>query len=403
MMCKAYRYGYTEPYRLDPTPLYAKLRSEEPVARVASPYGEECWLVTRHESVKTVLADARFSRAAVITAGEQVPRASSFTPGSNPISALDPPEHTRLRQLIAGAFTKRQAKRHRPRAHQIANELIDGMIATGPPVDLGDTFAERFPIMLIGEIFGVPRSDRVQFREWAVPVLSRTAYPKQEVEAAKARLLGYLASLVARKRERPEDDLLTTLLLAHANKQHVTEEELISVVVSLLLNDSIANQITSFLYLLLTHADQLTWLRAHMSRVPQAVEELLRFAPLAADVAGSGANGHTRMATADVDMDGVTIRAGDFVLPSITSANRDERVFADAHKLDLTRTRNPHLAFGYGTHHCPGAELSRMEMQVAMTSLLTRFPNLRLAVPVHEVPWKVGLVVRGPERLPVQW
>jgi cytochrome P450 len=184
-------------------------------------------------------------------------------------------------------------------------------------------------------------------------------------------------------------------LQSQADEQQVTEEESINIVVGLLLNKSIAIQIGSCLYLLLTHPDQLAWLRANMSQVPQAVEELLRFAPLAT-YAPVGAQGHIRMATENIELDEVLIRAGDFVLPSIVSANQDERVFADAHKLDLTRASNRHIVFGHGTHRCPGEKMARMEMQVAVGSLLTRFPNLRLAVPVDEVPWKMDRLSRGP-------
>jgi nocardicin N-oxygenase len=400
-MRKVYRYAFDASYRLEPTPLYAKLRAEEPVARVTLPHGEEGWLVTRHESVKIVLTDPRFSRAAVVAAGERTPRTGAFPLLTNPMSAVDPPELTRLRKLVVGAFARRQAELHRPRAQQMVDELIDEMVAAGPPLDLIEAFAIKFPIMLIGEIFGVPLSDRHQFREWAVPVLSQTGYAKAEIDAIYARLRGYLTALVARKREQPEDDLLSTFVRAQGDNQF-TEEEVVNIAVALLVNDSVANQIGSCLYLLLTHPDQLAWLRAHMSRARQAVEELLRFAPLAPDTPAGG-QGHIRMAMADIEIDGVMIRAGDFVLPSITSANRDERMFADAHKLDITRTPNRHIAFGHGIHRCPGEKLGRMEMQVAVTSVVTRFPNLQLAVPVDDVPWKIGMVSRGPTKLMVEW
>jgi cytochrome P450 len=139
-----------------------------------------------------------------------------------------------------------------------------------------------------------------------------------------------------------------------------------------------------------------------MSELPQAVEELLRFVPLSPDTPGA-AQGHVRMAMADVALDGATIRAGDFVVPSIISANRDEQVFTEAHRLDLTRARCPHIAFGHGHRRCPGDKVSRMLMQVGLGSLLTRFPSLRLAAPVPEVPWRAGMITRCPERLLVQW
>lgn len=400
-MRKVHRYGFDTPYRLELCPLYAKLRAEEPVARVALPYGEEGWLITRHDSVKIVLADERLNRAAVIAAHERTPRSGPIPIRSNPLSAVDPPEHTRLRQPIAIGLGRRQTELYQPRTQQIADELIDDIIAAGPPADFIDAFAMRFPIMSIGEIFGIPACDRIKFREWSIPALSQTAYTKEQIEEAHVRMRSYIASLVARKREQPEDDLLSVLVHT-PGEQPFSDEEIVQIVVSLLLNDSVANQLANCLYLLLTHPEQLAWLQAHMSELPQAVEELLRFAPMAPDTPAGG-HGHIRMALSDLTVNGVTIRAGDFVLPSIISANRDEQVFVDAHKLDLTRSRNPHIAFGHGFRRCPGDKVGRMQMQVAIGSLVRRFPGLGLAVPLDDIPWKVGMITRSPTKLPVRW
>jgi nocardicin N-oxygenase len=399
-MPRVYRYGFDTPYRLEVTPLYTQLRSEEPVARVELPYGEEGWLVTRHASVKTVLSDQRFSRTAVLAADERTPRSSPLPLRSNPLT-VDPPEHTRLRQPVATGLGRQPSELFRPRAQQIADELIDGILAERPPVDIADAFATRFPITSMCELLGVPPSDSVKLRDWSAPTRSQTAYTKEEIEAAYARMREYLTSLVARKREQPGDDLLSSLLELRGDRR-LSDPEMISIMTSLLLNDSVANQIVNCLYLLFIHPDQLAWLRDHMSQLPQAVEELLRFVPLSPDIPGA-AQGHVRMATEDITIDGATIRAGDFVVPSIVSANRDEQVFAEAHKIDLTRPRCPHIAFGHGYRRCPGDKVARMLMQVGMGSLLTRFPNLQLAVPVQEVPWKLGMITRCPEKLLVRW
>jgi cytochrome P450 len=401
-MRKVYRYGFDPSHRLDPAPLYSTLRSEEPVARVTLPHGEDGWLVTRHESVKVVLKDPRFSRAAVVAAGERIPRTPQFVPGINPMAGVDPPELGRQRRLLSGAFTRLAAEQRRPRAQQIADELIDKMIGIGPPLDLIAAFALPFQTLVMGEIVGVPRSDIFQFREWARPNATRGNYTPQERAAALARMSEYVSSLIPRKREQPGDDLLSTIVLSHLDRRQVTEKEAVDFTVSMLVNETVASQLGSCCYLLLTHPEQLSWLRANMHRVPDAVEELLRFAPLAPDIPGGG-QGQVRMAMEDVELEGVCIRAGEFVLPSITSANRDERVFADADKLDLSRTSNPHIAFSHGPHHCPGDKLSRMEIQVTVDRLLTRFPNLALAVSVDEVAWKQGMSSRGPQALQVTW
>jgi nocardicin N-oxygenase len=400
-MHKVYHYGFDAPYRLELTPLYTQLRSEEPVARVKLPYGEEGWLATRHASVKTVLADERFNRAAVVAAHERTPRSSPIPLRNNPLSAVNPPEHTRLRQPVAAGLGRQPSELFRPSAQRIADELLEGIIAAGPPVDVVDAFATRFPIMSLGEFLGVPQSDRIKFHEWSIPTRSQTSHTAEEIEAAYRRMREYITALVARKREQPDTDVLSSLVHVKGDRQF-TNEQVVSIAVSLLLNDSVANQIANCLYLLFTHPDQLAWLQAHMSELPQAVEELLRFAPLSPDTPGA-AQGHVRMAMEDLTLDGATIRAGDFVLPSIISANRDEQVFTDAHKLDLTRPKCPHLAFGHGYRRCPGDKVSRMLMQVAMGSLVARFPDLRLAMPVDEVPWKIGMITRSPTKLLVHW
>jgi cytochrome P450 len=400
-MSNAHRYGFDDTDRDDTTPLYAKLRSDEPVARVCTPYGDDGWLVTRYESVKAVLHNASFSRAAVIEIHERLPRSSVHVPKVNLLSRYDLPEHSRFRQLVSGAFTKRKAEQYRPRTEEIANELIDELVATGPPADLIHGFAKRLPILSLAEILGIPPSDSTRVKEWAAPIVTRRGHTEAEIAAAHAQLEEYLTALMARRREHPEDDFITSLV--QERKRRHTEHELVLLVASLLINDSVAAHLALHLYLLLIHPEQLAWLREHMNRVPQAVEELLRFAPVFQDAPNAG-QGNIRRAKEDVELDGVTIQAGEWVLPSITSANRDERVFPGAERLDITRTTSrKHVSFGFGTHHCPAAPLSRMQLQVAVTAVLTRLPDLALAVPVDELPWKAGQVTRGPEKLPVRW
>jgi cytochrome P450 len=401
-MRRVYDYGHEEPYRLDPTPLYARLRSEEPVARVSPPYGEDGWLVTRYESVKTVLHNPSFSRAAAVEQGDRLPRASAHVPKVNPISATDPPEHSRRRQLVSGAFTKHKAQKHQARTEEIANELIDELISAGQPADLNYGFAKRFPILSLAEVLGVPRSECVQVKAWTAPIVTRHGHTEAEISAAHAKLEEYLAALLARRREHPEDDFISTLVQSQQRKGRYTDDELVFLLGSLLINDSVASHLSGALYLLLTHPEQLAWLRENMHHLPYAMEELLRFAPQSPDIPSAG-QGHVRYAVEDIEIDGVKVHAGEWVLPSIISANRDERAFPDADRLDLTRARSRHIAFGFGTHHCPGAALSRMQLQVAYTTVLARFPNISLAVPPDEVPWKVGRVTRGPERLLVNW
>jgi cytochrome P450 len=400
-MSNVHPYGFEETHRDGTTPLYAKLRTDEPVAKIHPPYGDDGWLVTRYESVKAVLHDPSFSRAAAIEIHDQLPRSSVHVPKVNLLSRYDPPDHSRFRQLVSGAFTKHKAEQFRPRTEAIANQLIDDLIASGQPADLYHGFAKRLPILSLAEILGIPPADCAQVKEWAAPIVTRRGHTEAEIAAAHAHLEDYLTALLVRRREDPADDFITSLV--QERKRRHTDHELVLLVASLLINDSVASHLALDLYLLLVHTEQLGWLRANMDRVPQAVEELLRFAPLFQDAPNAG-QGNVRRAKTDVELDGVMIHAGEWVLPSIASANRDERVFPDPDRLDITRPpARRHIAFGFGTHHCPGAPLSRMQLQVAIATVLDRLPGLALAMPADEVPWKTGHVTRGPETIPVTW
>jgi nocardicin N-oxygenase len=396
-----YPYAFDEPVRLEPDPLYARLREEEPLARVRSPYGRESWLVTRWEAARTVLADPLFSRAAAI--GPDAPRSTPMWPKADAMVALDPPDHTRLRRLVAPAFTTRRIDRLRARAERLLDSMLDEMVRQGPPADLVAKVAFPLPIALICEMLGVPYADRHRFGRWSHTLLSRTAYSPDEVDRADTDLRAYLAGLVARRRGKPATDMLGVLVRARDERGRLSEDELLSLALTLLVtgHETTSSQIANFVYVLLTHPDQLAWLRADPARVPGAVEELLRYVPLATGAPGPG--GHARIATADTELDGVTVHCGDALLPAIQSANRDPSIFPHADELDLSRSKNPHLTFGHGPHHCLGAPLARMELTTALTGLLRRFPALRLAVPADEVPWQKGLTVRRPRALPVAW
>ncbi|WP_330257124.1 cytochrome P450 [Nocardia sp. NBC_00565] len=392
------RYPFGTPNRLEMDPLYERLRREEPISRVRLPYGGEGWLVTRYTEVKSVLADPRFSRAAAVDR-EDIPRATPTPARRNSMLSMDPPEHTRLRKLVVKAFTGRRVQQLRPRAQQIVDEQLAEIERCGPPADLVRQFALPLPVTVICEMLGVPAQDQHRFRDFSDTVLSTTAYTREQIGAARAGLEAYLTELVAQRREQPTDDLLGALVAARDDEDRLSEEELVNLGIGLLIagHETTANQIANFTYVLLTEPGHWERLRAEPELVPGAVEELLRYVQL-----GSG-GAFARIATADVELDGVTVRAGESVFVNTQSANRDEAVFDNPEKLDLTRVRNPHMAFGHGAHHCLGAQLARVELQVALDSLLRRFPALRLAVPVEEVPWKTGLLVRGPKALPVSW
>ncbi|MBP2335801.1 cytochrome P450 [Saccharothrix coeruleofusca] len=391
-------YPFTPPDRLEPDPQLSTLRARQPLVRVQLPYGEPAWLATRYEDVRTVLGDPRFSRAAA--AGRDQPRLRPHPTPPDNILSLDPPDHTRLRRLVAKAFTTRRVERLRPRVQRIADELVDSMLTQGPPADLVEDFALPLPITVICELLGVPLHDRADFRTWSDAVLSTTKFTPEQIRDNVGKLRGYVRDLIAQRRRTATDDLLSGLVAARDDEDRLSEDEMLSLAETLLVagHETTASQIPNFVYVLLTHPDQLERLRADPGLVPLAVEELMRYVPL-----GVGAS-IPRYALEDVELSGVLVRAGEPVLASLNSANRDESAYTDPDRLDLTRQQASHVGFGHGAHHCLGAPLARVELQIALRVLLRRLPGLRFAEdPDACVEWKQGLSLSGPTRMSITW
>lgn len=390
-----YPFGVAE--GLSVHPKLAEVRRNTPVLRIAMPYGGDAWLATRYDDVKTVLADPRFSMAA--TVGKDVPRPMPNIQEDSGILTMDPPEHGRLRKLVAKAFTVRRVEALRPRIQQVIDDLTDKMLANGAPADLAAAVNWPLPITVICEMLGVPLADQGTFRQWTDGLLAIEGDGSQS-QINREHLQDYLAGLIATHRAQPQDDLLSELITARDVDDRLSEAELINFGITLLLagHETTANQTGNFVFLLLANRDLWESLVADPSLVPAAVEELLRFVPL-----GGGA-GFVRIAKEDLVLpSGHPIAAGDAVMAEMSSANRDESVYPHADQVDFHRAENQHVAFGHGAHHCLGAPLARMEMQMAVTSLVTKVPTLRLAVPADEVEWKTGRLIRGVRSLPVAW
>ncbi|PRY36198.1 cytochrome P450 [Umezawaea tangerina] len=389
-------YPFGEAVRLDLDPTYEQLRETEPVSRVRLPYGGDAWLLTKYDDVRTVLGDLRFSRAAVV--GRDVPRASPAIMSRPSILNMDPPEHGRLRKLVAKGFTMRRVEQLRERAQDLVDGLLDDVEAKGAPADLVEALNMPLPITIICELLGVPYEDRGEFRNWSDRALAITAFTPEEITSAFESLQDYIAGLVAERRKSPTEDVLGTLVTARDEGDRLSEEELVNFGVTLLVagHETTANQLGNFTYQLLTHPERLAELRADPDLVPAAVEELLRITPL------GGSAGFPRIAVEDVELSGVTVKAGDAVFIG-QAGNRDPAVFDRPGEIDFHRENNAHVAFGHGVHHCIGAPLARMELQVGIGTLLRRFPTLELAVPADEVPFRKGRLVRGPDQLLVRW
>ncbi|WP_329223482.1 cytochrome P450 [Streptomyces sp. NBC_01485] len=386
---------FGEPDGLVFPPLYATLQREQPLARIRMAYGGDAWLVTRYGDVKTVLSDTRFSRAA--TVGADVPRVTPVVSQDTSILSMDPPEHTRLRKLVAKAFTARHIERLRPRVTEITHGLLDAMEAQGKPADLVQALARPLPISVICEMLGVPAPDHSEFRRWSDTIFGMAS--GEEIQSAFISLHSYVSALVAERRREPTDDVLGTLVQARDDGDRLTEAELVDFGLALLLGgfETTANQIANFAATLFQHPAHLAELRADPALVPSAVEELLRMVPLGLH------GGFVRIATEDVELSGVVVRKGEAILAELHTANRDPEVFDRPEELDFHREHNPHLIFGYGPHHCVGAQLARLELQVALGTLLERFPALECAIPPEQIEFSKVKLVRGPETLPVTW
>ncbi|OXM64239.1 cytochrome P450 [Amycolatopsis vastitatis] len=391
-------YPFGAPVALEQHPRFDDLRRSEGPVRITMPYGGDAWLVTRYEQVRFVLSDPRFSRAAA--AGADVPRAR---PGFEPVGNLlcmDPPDHSRIRSLVAKAFTVRRVDRLRPRVQEIVDGLLDGMIAAGPPADFAGSVAWELPVQVICELLGVPLADRGLIRTCTETIVAvgKDVTPA-DVTGARDGLVGCLTTLIDRRKAEPGDDLLTALVAARDEDDRLSDRELLMLGIALLTggHETTANQIGSFVYQLLSQPHLWNTLVGDPGLVPAAVEELLRFVPLVTvtDLA--------RIATEDLEIGGREIRAGDAVLVQLDSANCDEQVFPHAGEIDFGRKVNHHLAFGFGVHRCVGAPLARLELRVVLETLVRRLPGLRLAVAAGDVEWSAGGLIRGVRELPVAW
>ncbi|MEV4535923.1 cytochrome P450 [Asanoa sp. NPDC049518] len=380
-----------------PTPRLAELRANRPVAEVTLRDGSTGWLVTRYADVRQVLIDPRFSRAAAASSSASDTGLAMVATDS--ILGMDPPEHTRLRRLVAGAFTARRVEELRPKVAALVDALLTDLAAKPRPVDLVEHFSLPLPVRVICELLGVPPEDQHVFHAWSDTILSDAGADPAEIRAAMGNLAVYFGKLIADKRATPADDLMTALIAARDDQDRLTEKELVNLGFGLLIagHETTANQINMFLLTLLHFPEEYERLAASPELVPRAVEELMRFVQL-----GEG-SGLPRVTTEAVELSGVTIPAGAVVMTSMVAANRDESVFTDADRLDLTREITQHLGFGAGAHHCLGAQLARMELQEALRGLLRHLPGLRIAVPDTELRFKTGMIVRSLRTLPVTW
>ncbi|MFG2967640.1 cytochrome P450 [Streptomyces sp. NPDC048288] len=384
---------------LDPDPFLDEMMREEPVTRIRLAHGEgHAWLVTRYEDVRFVTSDPRFSREAVVGRDVTSMRPEPVASQTAGLQYIDPPGHNRLRRVVARAFTGRAMQRLRPMAERRAAELLDVMAAAGPPADLMEQLHGPFPIAVIRDFLGVDEKDWHRWAETGEALLSAGPDAEERAREAARATRARLAELLQRRRAEPRDDLAGVLAQAAADGE-LTDDEAISLATAIQVSGghAVRNNSGSMMYALLTRPHHMDRLRREPELLPKAVDELFRYVPHRNGV------GIPRVAVEDVEVGGQLIRAGEVVYNAYVAANRDPAVFPDPDVVDFDRTNGPHLAFGHGPHHCMAAIMARMEAEIMIGSVLTRFPGIRLAVPPREVEFQRRGLIRGPRRLPVTW
>ncbi|MEU7481174.1 cytochrome P450 [Lentzea sp. NPDC042327] len=379
---------------------YARLRETEPVSKAKLKVnGKHTWLVTRHDLYKKLLSDSRVSSNLKLPGYPlQVPVPDEILQQvPHTFLSLDPPEHSVQRRMLTPEFSVRRMRQLRTRVQEIVDERVDELLAKAGdgPVDLVSVLALPVPSLVICELLGVPYADHGRFEAWAWAIMSHEL-SEEERGRAHYELDRYVDELVTLKESEPGDDMISRLIAFNRETPSVTHSELSSMAKVMLItgHETTANMIALGVLALLEHPDQLAALRAEPELMTTAVEELLRYFSI------SDA-GTARVAMEDIELGGVTIRAGEGILPLNHAANRDVNVFEDPDRLDVRREARSHVAFGYGVHQCVGQNLARMELEIVYSTLLRRVPGLRLAAPLEELRFKDDAIVYGVYELPV--
>ncbi|MEU6174777.1 cytochrome P450 [Streptantibioticus parmotrematis] len=392
----------TEALIADPHSVYAGLREAGPVHRVTGPDGRPAWLVVRYEDVRRALADPRFSldKRNALPGNYDGLRLPSALDAN--LLNMDPPDHTRVRRLVAKAFTPGRVERLREPVTRLARELLDAVAPDGG-ADLLAAYAGPLPIAVICDLLGVPPQARVDFRAWTDRLITPDPAHPEATRDAVVSMMRFYAELIASKRERPGDDLLSDLIAvrddaSEGGEDRLSEDELTSLAFLVLFAgyENTVHLIANAVLALLDDPERLRELREHPERLAGAADEFARFD-------GPGPLAIRRFPVTDVEVGGVTVPAGETVLLAVGSANRDPERFAAPDRLDFGRDRGGHLGLGHGIHYCLGAALARMETEVALRELLARFPAMELSVPRSELRWRPTIRARGLISLPVRW
>jgi pentalenolactone synthase len=374
------------------SPMLRTLRAEGPITKVRTRTGDEAWLVTGYEEARSVFADERFGRSHPTP--DTAPRLSNSALLGGPLGdyATEKVAHDRMRRLLAPAFSARRMQALSGRVRHLVDDLLDRMAEHGPPADLHTELSVPLPIQVICELLGVPYEDRDRFRAITEGMADLTDAGRSA--AAQAELQEYSRGIVMAKRDDPGEDVYSDLATAG-----LPGDQAAMLAAALLFagHETTVSRIDYGVVLLLDNPAQLEALKRDPALAPATVEEIVR-------VAAPSEHGLVRYAREDVDIEGITIRAGEAVVVTVAAANRDELAYADPDRFDIARdSGNPHLGFGYGIYYCLGAGLARVELRAVFGTLFQRFPTLRLAVPLEELTTRPNHLTGGLTELPVTW
>lgn len=384
----------------DPVPELGALRDSPGIRTVVNAFGMTVYLITRYDDVKAMLSDhAHFANSRppgfVVPGAPAQPQEEQANSRAGNLLGLDPPEHQRLRRMLTAEFTIRRMKQLEPRIVEIVTAHLDAMEAAGPPADLVESFALPIPSLVICELLGVPYTDRADFQQRSARQLDLSLPIPERLELQRQGR-AYMHSLVERARSRPGDDILGMLVREHGAE--LGDDELVGIAGLLLLagHETTSNMLGLGTLALLRHPDQLAVVRDDPDAIGPAVEELLRWLSIVQ-------TSIPRITTAEVELAGVTIPAGQLVFGSLPAANRDPEFTAAPDVLDVRRGAPGHVAFGHGVHHCLGAPLARMELRIAWPALFRRFEHLELAEDFEDVQFRSFHFIYGLRSLAVTW
>jgi cytochrome P450 len=392
------RFPFPRELPFDPPPLYAAARGEKPIFPVTLWNGQRAWLLLRHDDLRSVMTDPRFSGEFARADFPAVTEARvAIDKRERAFVGMDNPRHDHYRRMFTKEFTFRRMAALRPKVDAIIDRLLTQMQEKGPPLDLVEAFAVKLPALVMCELFGSPYEDHGLIMRCAAGRHGLTQSPEEAARSAD-ELVDYVRRLIAHKERAPGDDMLTRIIADHVASGALSREDLAEIGSMILRagHDTTANMISLGTLLLLQHPDQLAALLAEPTLIDRAVEELLRFlspvqfAP-------------RRVALEDVAIRDVVIRKGDGVFGLSPAANRDADAFPEPDRFDIRREAAHHVAFGYGIHQCLGQTLARIELQAVYPALFKRFPTLRVAEPIEAVPFKRDMQIYGIHRLTVAW